>query len=775
MWLATDLGIELITDYGTTSTIVQSGFSAHSITQSGQTLWVGGTNTIARFDGSNWTYFINSGIPTPFTVTDIKVINNVVWLIANNQLYRMLGNGFINMNRNAASIIPAPSGNRFSLISTGTQYTCLEYNNGVWDSLPAIDPTLGVRRLNSTTYFNQTIWAITHSRNLVRFNRNTREWVNVKSLDGALKLLTKDNHIYCISSVKIWELNPFTENYTDSSQINRSSSEIISLNKKVESIGSRIAFIALGVPYEFYIEVDKNADQSLDLNNFEWPVPPHGAIGKNRFGFDDVKIDNKPAIYTITPWISGHINNQPFTNSPTYGQYDRPFASGPITDVHDRRFIEKYDRVWKVSRGEIEQHKQSFADSNYTMPEDIATWPGNGDHTKGEAFNLAPFVDVNGNGIYEPEQGDYPDILGHQAVYTIFSNKRQNMMIGGSREGPWEQKVEFHLMMYAFDSAEIPALHHSVFLNYRVFNRGDDDLDDATFTLFTDWGMSNPTTSACGSDSTENLFFGYNINNFDAEFGSSPVAVAGSLLNQPLDGHMYFMRSDYSNINMTDPRYINEAVRYINYRWKNESTLIRQTPSGPNSDDNGTGYLATNTDSTSTKWAFNSPDNWYFPPSDMHDTRSLANTKVGTIKPGEHRCLEFAFTHGYDPTDNSGDWQNALTRARSHMSAAKSVYDNLNSGCMGAVLSNETFNDHRITYKTYPNPLSAGQTMFIETNDRINGIEMIATSGQQLQVGFKSTGSGYVIDIPKETASGIYLLRIHTAHKGLVIEKVLVQ
>lgn len=775
VWLATDLGVELLTDFGSNSTLILPNFVAYCITLSGSSVWVGGQDSIAHFDGNNWTFYSGFNLPTPSIVIDIKVINNVVWLIANNQLFRMLGNGFINMNRQASSITPAPVGNRFALRSPQlTGYTCIEYVNGSWDSLPATNQIQGARTLSSITYIGQSLWAVSHTNKVVRFNRLIREWEDL-GIEDMQNIIANRNKIYTFRAREFYEIDPLTKVVTDSFSF-RYYSLSGSSTHRIKSMGSRVMYSPNdGLPTEIYINAALRKEKSLDLNNFSWPINPSGAIGHDRFSFKEVRIDNKKSIFTMTPWMSGLYNQATFVNAPTYGLSYLPYASGPISDIYDGNYIEKYDRVWKVNRDEIELHKQNHSNSNYTMPEDIATWPGNGDHTKGEAFHLAPFVDVNGNGIYEPELGDYPDILGHQAVYTIFSNQRQDYFFGASREGPRGQVLEFHLMMYAFDSAEVSSLNNSVFLNYRVFNRSEEDVEDATFTLFTDWGMSNPVTSVCGSDSTENLFFGYNISSFDVEYGSSPVAVAGSLLNQPLDGHMYFMRPDFQFFTMTDPRISFDVIRYVNYQWLNGNPLVRQSPNGPNSNNNGLGFSPPNIDSTFTNWAFNTPDNWYFPPSEMHDTRSLANTKLGTIKPGEHRCVEFAFTHGYDSTDNSGDWQNALTRARNHMNAAKSVYDNLNTGCLGAVLTNETFEDSRLHFKTYPNPLTAGQTMYIETNDRVNGIEMIATSGQQLQVGYKSTSSGYEIDIPKEIASGIYLLRIHTAHKGLVIEKVLVQ
>ena len=36
--------------------------------------------------------------------------------------------------------------------------------------------------------------------------------------------------------------------------------------------------------------------------------------------------------------------------------------------------------------------------------------------------NLAPFVDQKGDGIYDPTEGDYPDIEGDQAIWWVMND-----------------------------------------------------------------------------------------------------------------------------------------------------------------------------------------------------------------------------------------------------------------------------------------------------------------------------------------------------------------
>ena len=777
IWLATNGGVELLTNFGANTNIFHPSFEAHKITKTTNALWFGGKDSIARYDGTQWTFF-KSGLPASFMVNDIKAVNGVIWVVANQQLYRMLGNGFIDMNREALKIVSASIGNRFVLVPRRRNDDHYEFNNGSWTLLPSL---IGEKEF---TYVNQTLWVLRpmSSSALLRLDRVNDEWLSALNLSNSSNtIFTFQGKLYAADLRSFWEINTTTETVVDSFSVfynfrDRMDTRSISVNgsRVICHLDGNTGFSGIR---EILIDAAQYEDKKLDINGFEWPVNPVGAIGRNNFTFDDVKIDGKPAIFAINPWVTGSVLNSDFANAPMYGQFNSLYASGPSADVHNKEYVNKYNKVWKVSRDEIEYHKDNFNDNNYVIPEDIATWPGNGDHTNGEAFHLAPFVDVNGNGIYEPEEGDYPDILGHQAVYTISNNVRNDFLVGGNFDFQ-QRKIEVHLMMYAFDSAEVPELNNTTFLNYRLFNRGNQTWDDAKFTLFNDWGMQNPFSSVCGSDSIDNLFFGYNISGFDPVFGPSPVAVVGSLLNQPLEGHIYFFNSSFGGISMLGPRSVSDVMSYVNFFRNRPIPFVRTTTGGPNSNDNGLGNPPGLNDTTTsfspTSWAFNSPDNWYFPPAEQGDVRSLAVTEIGDVQPGEHRCLEFGFTHGYDETDVSGDWQQALARARSTMNTAKTVYDNLNTGCLGAVLSNDVFEDNRVSFNLFPNPVSSGQNVRIETNDRLEYVTLISTSGTQMQLMIKKASNGYDITMPENLAAGAYLLNIQTARKGMVTEKILV-
>ena len=73
----------------------------------------------------------------------------------------------------------------------------------------------------------------------------------------------------------------------------------------------------------------------------------------------------------------------------------------------------------KLTKSEIDNHITNYSDPNYQVPEAIISWPAHGDIALGQNYNLAPYIDVNDNNIYDPYNGDYPCIKGDEAIYMI--------------------------------------------------------------------------------------------------------------------------------------------------------------------------------------------------------------------------------------------------------------------------------------------------------------------------------------------------------------------
>jgi hypothetical protein len=154
---------------------------------------------------------------------------------------------------------------------------------------------------------------------------------------------------------------------------------------------------------------------SLTINNINIQVVSDGNLEQMKDA-----VLNKYLNYTTQLWLSAtDASGSLCVAAQQYRQGGRDFQPGPISNNPNAR--SNYNRVWKINKTMVD----SFANGLYSglVPAPIADWPAHGDTTQGESFYIAPFVDVNGNGYYNPlTDGDYPCILGDQAIFYVFND-----------------------------------------------------------------------------------------------------------------------------------------------------------------------------------------------------------------------------------------------------------------------------------------------------------------------------------------------------------------
>lgn len=264
-----------------------------------------------------------------------------------------------------------------------------------------------------------------------------------------------------------------------------------------------------------------------------------------------------------------------------YGQIDRDYWAGPLktTDATiDLMTTLKYHHIWDLTREEIDHFIAHHSEANYEMPEDILTWPahGEGDYAR----NLAPFVDVDGDGRYNPEAGDYPDIKGDQCLFYIFND---NYDLHSESEG-YNIGLEVHAMVYAYDAPDDEALNNTVFVNYQFFNRSANNYHDVYLGLWTDWDIGYLLDDYVGCDVQRNSCFAYNGtpidgNNEPIAYGDNPPVQVLTVLAGPysdaherlgMSGFIYFNNYGCDN---GDPIIADEYYNYLHGRWKNGQPL----------------------------------------------------------------------------------------------------------------------------------------------------------------------------------------------------------
>jgi hypothetical protein len=178
------------------------------------------------------------------------------------------------------------------------------------------------------------------------------------------------------------------------------------------------------------------------------------------------------------------------------------YGYGPISDDYTLLNFERYNRVWKVTSHEIWSHQQGLGTSN-----SILTWPAHGDVTNGEAYYLAPFVDVNGDGIYNPLLGDYPKIKGDEAVYYIVNDKKPDHIYF------YKQSIgiEVHVMIYSYISSKA-IINNTTFVNYSIYNRSPIDFLEFYASSYLDADLNCPYNDFHGCDTSRNSIFTFEGN-----------------------------------------------------------------------------------------------------------------------------------------------------------------------------------------------------------------------------------------------------------------------
>ncbi len=229
------------------------------------------------------------------------------------------------------------------------------------------------------------------------------------------------------------------------------------------------------------------------------------------------------------------------------------FFPGPLTIDGSAIISEQvslaYDNVWRIDKVQVDQHVLWFNCLNdpgcdiatlfpngYTVPQAFINWPANGNVNAGQAQYLAPFMDHNGDGYYDPYTGDYPCIKGDQALFTIFNDKlAPHTESGGGQIG-----VEVHMMPFAYNSAG-PALEQTVFVHYTVINRGNQTLTDFRIGNFADLDIGCSNDDFIGTDVGRNLMYTYNWDDNDETcqggssigYGPQPPAFGMTILKGP--------------------------------------------------------------------------------------------------------------------------------------------------------------------------------------------------------------------------------------------------
>ena len=313
---------------------------------------------------------------------------------------------------------------------------------------------------------------------------------------------------------------------------------------------------------------------SLHVNNINALIRP---VGHHFWDWDGdanyvVPADGSAStIFTSTLWVGGKdAEENLYLCGEQFRQSGRDYYTGPLSYVPslylNEQAIADWDMIWEVSSVEISDFllcNNSVDYPDYVIPESILNWPAHGDVSAGQSYNLAPYFDVNNDGAYNPYDGDYPNIRGHQCLFFIFNDYAEHTETGGEKMG-----LEIHGMAYAYSFPDDPAFNNATFLNYKIINRSNETYYDTYVGLFTDFDIGFPSDDFIGCDVERGSFYAYNGDDFDETaggfygYGYNPPAQSATLLGGP---YMDADGIDNPQFDEFENQIVDESINGINF------------------------------------------------------------------------------------------------------------------------------------------------------------------------------------------------------------------
>ncbi|MBA64491.1 MAG: hypothetical protein CMG55_01685 [Candidatus Marinimicrobia bacterium] len=347
-------------------------------------------------------------------------------------------------------------------------------------------------------------------------------------------------------------------------------------------------------------------------------------------GMEWPKGNSSYSVFASGVWYAGKVGGDLRCATAEYGP---EMVAGPYgSNSSDAAY-----KIWKVNKSDLGDPLASY---------DFQNWP---------VADGAPWVDVDGDGVYSPMPGgtDHPEFLGDQVIWfvrndgdatahTIF----QTLPLG----------IEVQTTIFGFDRPD--AFGDMMFVKELIVNKGGNTIDDMYIGLWSDPDLGDAGDDFVGCDTT--LGLGYCWNDGDDSYYSSysggTPAVGYDFFQGPMvpsAGDTAFFNGrqvpGYRNLSMTsfskyingDPVYTdpNDVQEVYNYM----QGLMRDGSPFPVEASGGSNFVHPGNPSDDT----GSSDDVLVDP-DLHasgDRRFLMNAGPFNMAPSDSQEVVFAIMH----------------------------------------------------------------------------------------------------------------------------------
>ncbi len=315
--------------------------------------------------------------------------------------------------------------------------------------------------------------------------------------------------------------------------------------------------------------MDPSSEAELDIGNVRANILGGGDMwwDLSNARYEIPKDEGVHSLFAGSLWIGGMDNqNNLKIAAMTYRQTGSDFFPGPLNaDIESQNYgmtssddCNEYNQHWTITKNDVEAYVNYLScqddpdcDVNstfpgYEVPDVITNWPASHYDFDGTNEYLAPFIDVDGDGVYN--NSDYPGydlnaegncvendyLFGDQSIWWVFNDAgNAHAETGGTPIG-----LEIQAQAFAYKTND--ELSDMTFYSYKIINRSSETLNDTYFGQWVDPDIGNYEDDYVGCDVNLGLGYCYNGDDNDdglqgsAGYGTNPPAIGVDFFRGPL-------------------------------------------------------------------------------------------------------------------------------------------------------------------------------------------------------------------------------------------------
>jgi len=286
-------------------------------------------------------------------------------------------------------------------------------------------------------------------------------------------------------------------------------------------------------------------DAYLNTNNVNAYLSNGGSLffDGEKGAYEVPKGSNKISIFAGALWMGG-IDNQGTlrVTAPQYKDYEgSECIAGPILDETQQESCNHFDRFWEISKTDVETFLNVYTVNDgiinqVDIPESILQYPARNnpyfsDFELPENKTLAPFIDANNDGNYNPLQGDYPAIKGDQNIWWVYNDQTVHTLSQGI-----PLNMEVGVMAYAVNTEDY--LNNTTFYDFTLTYKGDYPLETFYAGFWIDPDLGSFTDDYIGCNVDQKMGIVYNGDPYDEGplgYSDTIPAVGVQFVRTPLD------------------------------------------------------------------------------------------------------------------------------------------------------------------------------------------------------------------------------------------------